>query len=111
MAREVLSRVRRCERGRALRALALLAMGGAVDQREQVLGGALVARGEGARAEVGAGGDGLAGACWGGGGGGGGVWRRRVSGLGCFDAEGDGGSVPANDPVPVVKAARAQTSN
>lgn len=72
VAREVLSRIRRREGGRALRALALLAMGGAVDQREQVLGGALVARGERAGAEVGAGGDRLAGACRGGGGGGGG---------------------------------------
>lgn len=110
MAREVFSRIRRREGRRALRALTLLAIGGAVDQREQVLGGALVARGERAGAEVGAGGNRVAGACWGRGGGGGGVWRR-VSGLACFDTEGDGRSVPANDPVPVVKAARAQTSN
>lgn len=84
MALEILGRVRGTEVGSAVSALSLLALCRAVDQREQVLGGALVAGGEGTGAEGGAGGGGgLAGASWGGGGGGGGggICRRRVSGL------------------------------
>lgn len=84
MALEILGRVRGREVGRAVRALSLLALCRAIDQREQVLGGALVAGGEGTGAEGGAGaGSRLTGACWGGGGGGGsGICRRRrVSGL------------------------------
>jgi hypothetical protein len=65
VARQVLGRVPARNVGSALLEVALLALGCAVDQREEVLGGALVAGGEGAGAEVGAGG-GLAGACWGG---------------------------------------------
>ena len=66
VAGQILSRVRGRQVGRALRAVSLLALRRAVDQREQVLGGALVAGGKGAGAEVCAGGGGLAGACWGG---------------------------------------------